>query len=199
MAINRNFFFEQAKLTLFGGKFTQAQVNGLTAILDEWEKNYAKKDDRWLAYMLATVHHETGRTMQPIEEWGKGKGKEYGQKLKMAKDKNGKRIPYTDTNEIFYGRGFVQLTWYENYALAGKKLAQNFLQNAALVMKLDNATKILFLGMMEGWFTGKKLSDYFNPTTEDWKNARKIINGLDKWDLIKDYALRYYACISYTQ
>lgn len=196
--INRKFFFEQTRVTLFRGTFSTKQVNGLTAILDEWEKNYPNNDDRWLAYMLATAHHETGRTMQPIEEWGKGRELPYGKKLKMAKDKKGNRIPYSDTTEIFYGRGFVQLTWYENYDRAGRKLGKDFLHNAAGVMEMDNATKIMFIGMTEGWFTGAKLSSFFNSTTENWKNARKIINGLDKWDLVKDYALKYYAAISYT-
>lgn len=196
--INRKFFFDQAKTRLFGGSLSVKQVNGLTAILDEWEANYSHNDDRWLAYMLGTTHHETGRTMQPIDEWGKGKNLPYGSRLKMAKDKNGKRIPYTDTTELFYGRGFVQLTWYENYDKAGKKLGKDFLHNAAAVKDINNATKIMFYGMTEGWFTGAKLSSFFNSTTEDWKNARKIINGLDKWDLIKDYALKYYSSISYT-
>ncbi len=71
--INRKFFFTSARTNLFGGSMTAKQVQGLTAILNEWEAKYAAKDDRWLAYMLATAHHETGRTMQPIEEWGKGK------------------------------------------------------------------------------------------------------------------------------
>jgi putative chitinase len=195
--INRKFFFDQAKKSLFDGKFTLKQVGGITAILNEWEKNYSSKDDRWLAYMLATTHHETGRTMQPIAEWGKGKNLDYGNRLKMTRI-NGKRIPYSDTNQLFYGRGFVQLTWYENYDKAGKKLSKNFLHNADAVMELDNATKIMFFGMTEGWFTGKKLSDYFIESNEDWKNARKIINGLDKWDLIRDHALKYYSCISYT-
>ncbi len=196
--INRKFFFDHAKQTLFGGSMSVKQVAGITAILNEWETNYAKKDDRWLAYMLATTHHETGRTMQPIEEFGKGKGRPYGSRLKMAKNSAGNRIPYTDTTEIFYGRGFVQLTWYENYDKAGKKLSKNFLQNAKGVMEIANATKIMFFGMMEGWFTGAKLSTFFNATVEDWKNARKIINGLDKADLIKEYGLKYYGCISYT-
>jgi len=190
--INRKFFFSNARLNLFGGTLTSKQVQGLTAILDQWEAKYKDKDDRWLAYMLATTHHETGRTMQPIEEWGKGKERPYGKRIKMNKQ------PYTDTSEIFYGRGFVQLTWYENYARAGKELGQDFLHKAAGVMELSNATNIMFLGMSEGWFTSKKLSQYFNPTTENWKNARRIINGLDKADLIKDYALKYYASISYT-
>ena len=196
--INKKFFFDYIRLNLFGGSMNVKQVNGVNTILEEWETNYAKNDDRWLAYMLATAHHETGRTMQPIEEWGKGKGLPYGSRLKMTKDKNGKRIPYSDTIELFYGRGFVQLTWYENYDKAGKKLGKDFLHNAAGVMEMPNATKIMFYGMTEGWFTGAKLSSFFNTTTEDWKNARKIINGLDKWDLIKDHALKYYAAISHT-
>ena len=190
--LNRNFFFEQTKLTLFSGKFNQTQVNGLTAILDEWETNHSKKDDRWLAYMLATTHHETDRTIKGIEEYGKGKTKPYGKNIKQDGTK------YFDTTNLFYGRGFVQLTWYENYQRAGKKLGLDLIKKPELVLVIKNATKILFNGMMEGWFTGKKLSDYFNPATEQWLNARKIINGKDKRELIAAYGKQYYAAISYT-
>jgi hypothetical protein len=188
--INRKYFFDNARQNLFDGKLSTSQVQGLEAILNEWDKNYSNHDKRWLAYMLATAHHETGQTMQPIEEWGKGRNLAYGQRVKQN------RKPYTDTAELFYGRGFVQLTWYENYERAGKELGQNFIQNAAGVMELENATKIMFLGMMEGWFTGRKLSDYFNAKTADWTNARKIINGLDKADLIRSYALFYSKALS---
>jgi len=192
--INRKFFFDNVRNTLFNGRFTQNQVNGISAILNEWEERYSRKDDRWLAYMLATTHHETDKTMQPIEEYGKGRQKKYGQRLKMSGQ------PYSNTDQIFYGRGFVQLTWYENYERAGRKLGVGdaFLRNASLVMQLTNATKIMFTGMIEGWFTGKKLSDYFNNDKEQWPNARKIINGTDRAALIADIAKRYYACISYT-
>ena len=190
--INRDFFFFNSKKILFNGKFRQSQVDGLNAILNEWEKNYSSKDDRWLAYMLATAHHETDRRMQPIEEYGKGKGRTYGKNIKM----NGTR--YNDTANLFYGRGFVQLTWYENYQKAGAKLGLNLIKNPEKTLELPVATKIMFLGMMEGWFTGKKLSQYFNSTTEDVYNARRIINGTDKANLIADYAYDYYSCISYT-
>lgn len=190
--INRTFFFSQVRNTLFNGKLKQGQVEGLTAILNEWESANSKKDDRWLAYMLATTHHETDTTMQPIEEYGKGKGKRYGKRIKMS----GK--PYTDTDNIFYGRGFVQLTWYENYEKAGKKLKVDFIRYPEKVMNLGNATKIMFLGMAEGWFTGKKLGDYFSITKNDWYNARRIINGIDKASAIAAYGLKYYAAISYT-
>lgn len=190
--INRTFFFYNSKKLLFSGKFKQSQVDGLNAILDEWEKNYSKKDDRWLAYMLATAHHETDRRMQPIEEYGKGKNRPYGRRLKMN------RSSYSDTTNIFYGRGFVQLTWYENYEKAGKKLGVNLIKYPEKALDLEISTKIMFLGMMEGWFTGRKLSTYFNDTTEDVYNARRIINGTDKASLIADYAYDYYSCISYT-
>ncbi len=190
--LNRNFFFEQTKISLFNGKFNQTQLDGLTAILHEWEKNHSKKDDRWLAYMLATTHHETDRTFRGIEEYGKGKTRPYGKNIKMD------RTRYHDTLNLFYGRGFVQLTWYENYQKAGKKLGLDLINKPELVLEIKNATQVLFLGMIEGWFTGRKLSSYFNSISEDWRNARKIINGLDKADLISAYAKQYYGAISYT-
>lgn len=190
--INRDFFFMNARKELFGGKLKQSQVDGLSAILNEWEKNYYVEDDRWLAYMLATAHHETDRRMQPIEEYGKGKGRPYGSNIKMN------RTRYFDTDNRFYGRGFVQLTWYENYEKAGKKLGINLIKNPEKSLELKYATQIMFLGMMEGWFTGKKLSDYFNDNKGDVYNARRIINGTDKASLIADYAFSYYASISYT-
>lgn len=190
--INRNFFFNHVRLYLFDGTLTSKQVQGLNTILDYWEKNYARRDDRWLAYILATAHHETGRAMQPVEELGRGKGKRYGTMTKM----NGKA--YSSPAKIYYGMGTVQLTWYENYERIGKLIKQPLLTQPELALDLSISTKILVDGMIGGWFTGKRLSDYFNTKSEFWLNARRIINGIDKNQLIKSYALNYYAAISYT-
>ena len=56
-------------------------------------------------------------------------------------------------------------------------------------MALDSliATRVLFRGMAEGWFTGRKLGQYFNDDTDDPVNARQIINGNDKDKLIAGY------------
>jgi hypothetical protein len=48
----------------------QEQVEGLTALLDYREHKHAKKDDRWLAYILGTAYHEVDKRMQPIDEYG---------------------------------------------------------------------------------------------------------------------------------
>jgi hypothetical protein len=66
--INRSFFFDQVSLRLFEGRLPAKTKVSLGMILDEWEKNYAKADDRWLAYALGTAHHETDRTFGPIRE-----------------------------------------------------------------------------------------------------------------------------------
>ena len=71
-AINRKFFYDYARQHLFGGQLRQSQVDGMNAFLDRWEAHHAQDDHRWLAYILGTTHHETDRTMQPIEEYGRG-------------------------------------------------------------------------------------------------------------------------------
>jgi putative chitinase len=185
--INRQIFYTRFK-TNIQPRFTNSQLQGFEAIFNEWDR-LKLTDIRHLAYMLATAWHETAKTMQPIEEYGKGKTKPYGKRIRQ----DGK--PYTDTNQIFYGRGFVQLTWYENYKRAGIKLGVDFIKNAALVMQMDNSVKIMFSGMMFGWFTGRKLSDYFNGDVSDPINARRIINGKDCADLIADYHNKFMLCL----
>jgi predicted chitinase len=98
----------------------------------------------------------------------------------------------------FCGRGFVQLTGRRNYTDWGTRLNIPLVTNPLLAMQADVAAKILIEGSRLGTFTGKKFADYFNPTKEDWVNARRIINGLDKAHLIASYAKSYYSAISYT-
>jgi putative chitinase len=162
--INRKVFFDTVRALLFKS-LSQPQVNGMNAILDEWEKR-PLIDLRWLAYMLATTYHETARTMQPIAEYG-------GAHTRYA--------PY-------YGRGFVQVTWKANYEKLGKAVGVDLVSHPDRAMEMPIATVALFDGMIEGWFTTKKLADYFSGTTADWTNARRIINGTDKASTIAGYA-----------
>ncbi|MDP9855941.1 hypothetical protein [Agrobacterium tumefaciens] len=43
------------------------------------------------------------------------------------------------------------------------------------------------MGMLEGLFTGKKLTDYFNLKKDDPVGARAVVNGRDKAKLIAGY------------
>ncbi len=185
--IVRALFFNKVRHSLFGNKLNQGQVDGINAIIDEWESaNYS--DLRWLSYIFATTYHETNKTMQPIEEYGKGKGRIYGN-------------PDTVTGKVYYGRGFVQLTWASNYKKMGKILGVDLYNKPEIALQMDVATKIMFEGMTTGKsfagdFTGKQLVNYFNKKTNDPLNARRIINGTDKAKLIEGYHYKFLNALS---
>lgn len=194
MTIERKHFFDTVRETLFNDALNQGQVQGMEAILREFEAQNLT-DLRWLAYILATAYHETAKTMQPIEEFGKGKNYEYGKKLKMGGGRR-KRIPYSLPDKIFYGRGHTQNTWYENYERLTKGAKThgkdwNFLNKPELLLQMEPSIWATYYAMQVGLYTGKKLKDYFNETKEDWVNARKIINGIDKADLIAGYGKKF--------
>ncbi len=187
--IDRTAFFDYIRPHLFSGNLNQPQVDGLTCILDAWDTG-DDTDIRNLAYILGTTHHETARTMQPIAEYGHGRGKPYGQRMRQD------GTIYIDVPGIFYGRGYVQLTWYENYARAGKAIGVDLLHDPDLAMVPENAVQIMFRGMREGWFTGVKLSNYFNDNRTEWVQARRIINGMDRAELVADHGRKYHAALS---
>jgi hypothetical protein len=183
MKLQRKYFFDKVRSSLFAGSLSQEQVDGMEKIL-----SYAESigcDDRHLAYILATTFHETARTMQPIEEYGKGKGHSYGE-------------VDPKTGQAYYGRGYVQLTWKENYQAQDDKLKLHgeLVKNANLALDPSIALRILFGGMYDGDFTGVGLPKYIvctDPQTDatDFFNARKIVNGLDCADQIEGYAQNF--------
>lgn len=192
--IDRKFFYDNIKKKLFTKGIKQSQVNGIEAVFNEWDSRPELNDLRWLSYMLATDYHETAATMQPIEEWGKGKGKKYGKKIKYS------GVPYNLPNKLYYGRGLVMITWYEVYEQMGRLLGIDLLNNPEKACEMDVAVKIMFEGMLKGSsnfgdFTGKCLEMYFNDKVNDPRNARRIINILDKADLIVTYHNSFLSCL----
>lgn len=131
-----------------------------------------------LAYLLATAYWETAKTMKPVKEafW-------------LSEDWRKKNLRYYP----WYGRGFVQLTWEDNYKRAGKELGVDLTTDPDRVMDPVISAKIIVLGMMEGWFTNRKLSDYITVNKSDYVNARRIVNGTDKAQDIANLAIQYEA------
>lgn len=160
--MDRKVFFDFVRNLPFSGRISPDQFDGLKRILDYQEEHYPNMDVRWLAYILATVFHETARTMQPIKEGG-------GEKYLKSK----KYYPW-------YGRGLVQITWEDNYHKFG-------IYNPDDAYEWPTALHVLFEGMTKGMFTGKRLSQFFNKTADDPRGARKIVNGTDKDSLIAQY------------
>lgn len=168
--INREAFFGRIRHSLFGGSLNQGQVDGMNFMLDVYERDYNWPDLRWLAYAFATAFHETAFTMQPIKEYG-------SQSYLQSK-------PYYP----YFGRGYVQLTWEDNYRKMGSKLGVDLLgANKDKALDPQIAAKVMYVGMRDGDFTGKRLENYFSATVDDPINARRIINGTDKASTIANY------------
>jgi putative chitinase len=209
--INRQFFFDHARTALFKGALSKSQVGGLTYILDVWEEDHPDWDDRWLAYALGTTHLETGATMQPIGEGGGNKYFELNYGPEGRNPPRAKKMGNTHSGDgaKYRGRGFVQLTWKNNYQTLGTHLSKAFgkpidlVANPELALEPDYAAEIMFFGMSAGTFTGRKFSDYFTtdkngkPVKDNWLGARAIINGNDKAQVIANFGKDYYSCLSH--
>lgn len=191
MELNKS-FFDYIRSHLFGGKLQQSQLNGITALVQGCV-DYGISDNRQISYILATAYHETAKTMQPIKEYG---GHDYFMQRYDISGKNpilAKQLGNTVIGDgaNYCGRGFVMITGRANYAKFGTILSIDLINHPDYALVLDKAVKIAVYGIMQGIFTGKKLSDYINDTICNYNSARRTINGMDKADLIAGYAKQF--------
>jgi hypothetical protein len=197
--VDRKAFFNEFRVRFSRARINQTQVDGYDAIFDYWE-NSNLTDLRWLAYVLATAFHETGETIEPVRE-GFCKTDACSIRAVTRLFNDGKigvnySLPEANRNSYF-GRGLVQITFGDNYKKLGQSIGIGTLlyDNPALALNLDISVTIMFKGMVDGLFTGKKLSDFFNDSTTDWFHARRIVNRLDKASLIEDYTRMFHICL----
>lgn len=187
--LNKTVLFAYLRKAPFGGRLTQAQVDGVNAVLDACDR-YDVSSAEEKAYILATAFHETGGKMQPVREGFASS--DAGARRVVAARKYGKPDP--KTGHVYYGRGLVQLTWRENYEKLGGVFGIDLVRSPDLALRSDISANVLVYGMQEGIFTGKKLADYFTgkPNPE---GARRIVNGTDKASLIASYYDRILAAL----
>lgn len=195
--MNRQAFFDAIR-PLFGA-LSQDEVRGLEILL-------AGVDGlpiRHQAYVLATAFHETGGTMQPIKETVQASHKnrnpsdaEVASRLERAW-KAGKltwvKAPYWRADTLgkhWFGRGYVQLTHKVNYERAGKRMGVDLVADPSAAMSPMLAARIIVQGMSEGWFTGIKMAD-----CATYRDMRKVVNGMDKADLIAGHAAKFEAAL----
>lgn len=180
-AFSATAFYDSIRQSLFGGSLSQSQVDGHSVLGRACGIFKLDPLVEQSAYTLATAYHETAQTMQPIEEYG------------------GPSTSYAP----WYGRGFVQLTWEENYQNQQTKLGEyaDTLDAYGIAWKVHDdwnlalvpATSAIITvgGMRDGDFTGVGLSDYITADSVDYVNARRIVNGTDCAEQIAGYADDY--------
>jgi hypothetical protein len=169
------------------GPLSASRREGLSFLLRVLATDSDIADLRWAAYMLATVKHECADTWRPIEEYGRGAGHKYGEPVEVTGADGTKYV------NAYYGRGYVQLTWKDNYLEIGQALGMGdeLALHPERALEPEIAYRIMSLGMRKGTFTGKSLSKYISAGTADYLNARRIINGQDQADAIAGYARRF--------
>jgi hypothetical protein len=172
------------------GRMSPEAIAGIELLGSHMENDPDLTDLRWAAYMLATVKHECANTWLPITERGP---RSYFDKYETG-TAIGRRLGNTETGDgwKYRGRGYVQITGRANYARMMRELglgpAEDLIEDPEQARRPAIAYRIMSVGMRKGLFTGKKLSDFINDRGCDYKEARRIINGLDQWELIKGYA-----------
>lgn len=194
---DRKTFFTYARRAPFGNRLTQEQVEGMSALIEVWERYHGEGDIRWLAYILATAFHETGGRMVPVRE-GFAKTDAQARRI-VAKYRYGKPDATSDgkpigaaTGHVYYGRGHVQLTWKDNYVRMTDLLGIDLVNDPDAALLPEVSAHILIEGMLRGVskagdFTGKSVESYFTDVVDDPVGARAVVNGTDKAKLIAGY------------
>jgi predicted chitinase len=178
MRFDRKQFFDSYRASF--GAIQQLQVDGLEFLLTKIEADPEWDSLPQIAYFLATIKHETGisrnkidQTFQPIRE------------LRAKAGTAGRRNQDRYWLSGYYGRGYVQLTWKDNYAKFG--LAD--VPDDAL--EPNTAYMVAARGMREGKFTKYKLSDFIDDSEVDYHEARRVVNGLDRAEHIAGLAQKF--------
>lgn len=190
------FDFDLYKQLFNKSRINQDFVNSINGLFQVFNEYNAEDGTSFLniAYCLASVHHETNQTFLPLREYGKGKGKPYGSNI----DIDGSR--YTGLDHIYYGRGYIQITWLSNYIKLGKLLGIDLVNDPDLALDPVVAAKILVIGCLRGLFTGKSLKDYIKTGKRlEFIRARRVVNGNDKSELIATYAEKFLECLTLTK
>ncbi len=207
MAIDRKKFWAKARTSpIFKGKVKQSQVDGINAIIDAWEKYAPDSDTRFIAYSLGTAAVETAFTFQPINEWG---GNAYFEKNYGIKGSNPKRARLMGNTALgygalYHGRGYVQMTWFVNYLKATKQLqkigllkpTEDLTKTPDLALREDVAAACMVFGFLGGWWTGRKIGQFFKGNISHWVDARTTVNGTDRAAEIAGYSLFFYGALT---
>lgn len=191
-----NKFWEYIAEHVFEGRVSDKLKDNINVIIDSYYA-YRFGSKYELTYILATVRHECyhptlNPDMNPIREGfaktNQGAINAVTKLYQSGKIKKNYALPDAQTGQSYYGRGYAQITHKVNYEILGKAIDVDLANHPDKALEPEISAKILVVGSTHGLFTGKKISDYITEEGPDYYNMRRVINGLDKADLIAGYA-----------
>jgi len=156
-------------------------------ILNFWAHFDQQKNIKRLAYILATVIHESklGHSYWTVERTS---GAQY-------EDRDDLGNTQTGDGPRFKGRGPVQITGRYLYQKLSNDYNRFFNPDINLISSPSIAANnvnvgafIAVYGMLEGRFTTRKLSRYINSSETDYYNARRTVNSTNRASHIKSIA-----------
>lgn len=105
----------------------------------------------------------------------------------------------TGDEQTYFGRGYVQLTWWYNYAAASVAIGRGFdlLYDPDLAKDPDIAYKVLADGMITGrhYANGRRIQNYIYGATANYTGARAIVNAANPEPVIVQAALVFEAAL----
>ena len=126
---------------------------------------------------MATAYHET--RLLPVREGYKKTDAAARKFVRWAWNKKIIKLPYhrpdSKTGHVYYGRGFIQLTWAENYKKMGRAIGMGdeLYLNPDLVLMPEVAAKVLTVGMIKGKFRYKRSKEEKVGIVQKVKNVFK--------------------------
>lgn len=204
------FFDFLRKNPMLGPTLEDGEWKGCEAIIKAFA--LAGSPVSYCAYGLATAYLETAATMQPVAEanWLSQAAREkYFLRMydiKGARPSKAKELGNLSPGDgiRYHGRGYPQLTGKRNYQKATIELRKrgfdvDLVNEPDLAMRPDIAAIIMVYGMLEGWFTSRKLSDDLPSagaaTFEQFRASRDIINGRDRQDDVARFAIDFQTAL----
>lgn len=199
--MNRAIFFKNVRKTLFHGRLSQQQVDGMEGIIDAFSTHGDGQADT-LAYAFATAYHETGSRMVPVRE---GFAKSDAGARSMVKALAYKRGPSSAVakyakqtgpyGHVYYGRGHVQLTWLENYEDSSGDAGVDLVAFPDAMLDPETSARVLICGLLDGRWNGRRKGLRHYLDQGDIEGARRTVNGRDKASLIAGYHKKFLAAL----